>query len=250
MPRAVLLLATLVAQSTVAPDLREAIWDAVQSALPFPAANERHEPVDGNTSARWLVRRAGADDGGLVAEVIANPLNRDTQTRAARDMAAIQQEVFAAEQRAQVEFERAREAARRSGAPVPVEGITLDDEGVAGDRADAEERMTIEVEIGAAEHVMRIDAIDPPTVTALSGSTWLVKVSARELPGDGDARAHYYPAQAIVYVASAKPTFSESARRVFTVRTTGKDVISVTLRGNSDLIDQVVAQAHWSRVAR
>ncbi len=251
MLRALLFSTTLLAQTAVPYDLREAVWDAVRPALAFPAATERQEPVDGNATARWIVRRARSDEGALVAEVIANPLNPETQTRAAWSMAAIQQEVFAAERRAQVEFERAREAARRSGASVAVQGITLDDEGVAGDRADGEERMTIEMDTRRVEHASHIDAVDAPTVRDnVSGAPWLVKVPAREVQRDGESRAQYYPAQAIVYFASAKPIVNETGQRLFTVRATGDNVVAVILRGNSGLIDEVIARADWSRVRR
>jgi hypothetical protein len=248
MPRTVPLIVALLAQAAQA-NLADAVWSAVQTALPYPAATAQDEPVDGSTTARWIVRRAHADEGALVAEVIANPLNADVQARAAEDMAAIQQEVFAAERRAQVEFERARESARQSGAPVAVQGITLDDEGLAGDRADADERMTIEVETGRAEHVTRIHAGDAPAIgEGTRGATWIVTVPARQLTRSGDPRPRYLPAEAIVFFAAARPSINEAAQRVFDVRVVADVVVAVILRGNAVLIDQVLARADWSRV--
>lgn len=251
MPRALVLAAAVLAQAAAPADLQQAVWDAVQPVLTFPAATDENVPVDGSTSARWIVRRARADEGSLVAEVIANPLNREAQTQAARDMAAIQQEVFAAERRAQAEFERASREARQTGSAI-VRGITLDDEGVAGDRADAEERMTIEVE-SRAEHVARIEAVEAPAVKeSASGGVWIVTVPAREVRAPDASPARYFPAQAIVYLASARPVVNSGPAQIFTVRATSADrgaVVAVTLRGNRDLIDAVVARADWSRVA-
>jgi hypothetical protein len=249
--RALVLVAAVLAQAAAPAPLQQAVWDAVQPVLAFPAATDENLPVDGSTTARWVVRRARADEGALVAEVLANPLNRETQTQAAHDMAAIQQEVFAAERRAQVEFERASREARQSGSAI-VRGITLDDEGVAGDRADAEERMTIEVESGA-EHVVRLEGIEAPTVKGgVSGGPWIVTMPAREVRTPGASPARYFPAQAIVYIASARPLVNPGPSQIFTVRTTSADrgaVVAVTLRGNRDLIDAVVTRADWSRIA-
>jgi hypothetical protein len=249
-PRALLLAAALLTQAPSA-DLDDIVWDAVRPSLPFPEATDEQVPIDGSTTARWIVRRAGEDEDPLVAEVLANPLNRATQERAKQDMAAIQQEVFAAERRAQVEFERARETARRSGAPVSVHGVTLDDEGVAGDRADADERMTIEIETGRAEHVARLETVDAPVLSDMArGAAWLLKVGGREIPREGEPRSQYFPAQAVLYFSSAKPVISETARHIYTVRASGgrNNVIAVILRGNSELIDRVIGEADWNRV--
>lgn len=249
--------AVLAAQAPGSKDVDDAVWNAVRPALPFPAATERNEPADGSDSARWIVRRAAADEGTLVAEVLANPFNRETQALAVQDMAAIQQEVVAAERRAQVEFDRALSDVRESGRPVTVRGVSLNDEGMAGDRADAESRVTIEVETGRAEHVTRIDGVDAPTIRAhADGVTWTANVPPRTVDSaasaDG-ARAHYYPAQAIVYVGAAKPAVTQSAPHVFSVRTTPRDatgaVIAVIVRGNRDVVDEVLAKADWSRIA-
>jgi hypothetical protein len=132
---------------------------------------------------------------------------------------------------------------------VTLQGISLDDEGVAGDRADADERMTIEIETGRAEHVARIEAADAPLLSDTArGAAWLVKTAAREIRREGELRPQYFPAQAIVYFSSAKPAISQTAPGVYTARATGDNVIAVILRGNGELIDRVIAQADWSRV--
>jgi hypothetical protein len=239
-------------------EVRSAVWEAVHPALPFPAATARNEPEDGSDSARWIVRRATADEGALVAEVLANPFNRETQTVAVQDMAAIQQEVIAAERRAQLEFDRALSDVHETGTPVTVRGVSLNDEGVAGDRADAESRVTIEVEVGRAEHVTRIEGADAPAIRAhADGAAWVATLPPRTVDSGSSsdaARAHYHPAQAVVYFGATKPTVAESAPRAFSVRATpraGVDaVIAVIVRGNRALVDEVLAKAQWSRLAR
>jgi hypothetical protein len=250
--RALILFAALLAQAAAPADLKEAVWDAVHPALPFPAATEQNEPVDGSATARWLVRKAQADEEALVAEVVANPLNRDTQERATQDMAAIQKEVVAAERRAQVEFERALDNTRASGQATTIRGITLDDEGIAGERADAESAMTIEV---PSARDVTIDAVDAPTLKeSAAGAPWIVRVPARvvEKASGGRATAHYYPAEAVIYLASTKPTITEAPRHVFNLRATpanpGSVPVVIVLRGNGELIDAVIAKSNWSRL--
>lgn len=251
--RALLFVALFVTQGQPA-NLGEIVWNAVRPALPFPAATPDNTPVDGSAAARWIVRRASADEGPLVAEILANPLNRDVQARATRDMAAIQQEVFAAERRAQVEFERAREAAKQSASPVAVDGITLDDEGVAGDRADANERVVVEAESASAAHAVRVEAAEIPRLaeTPPPGAAWVVVAPAAETRPDGQTSARFYASQALVFFSASKPVISELAPHVFTVRTTpaGSDAIVVTLRGNAELVDDILQRADWSVISK
>lgn len=250
--RALLLAAALLTQTAVPAELREAVWAAVQPALPYPAATERNEPIDGSDRARWVVRRVPAAEGALVVEVLANPLNREAQDAAVQDMAAIQREVFAAERRAQVEFDRALGEVRETGQPVSVRGVTLSDEGLAGDRADAESRMVVEIAVPGAEHVVSIAAADAPRFAATThGATWVIKTPWRSLPGP-DGRTHYYAAEALVFFGAAKPAIGEKGPQLYTVRATPREGASsftlVTLRGNHDLVDDVLARADWSRI--
>lgn len=252
-----LLAAALAIQAPASTDVENAVWDVVRPALPFPAATARNEPEDGSESARWIVRRAAADEGALVAEVLANPFNRETQDVAVQDMAAIQREVVAAERRAQMEFDRALNDVHETGTPVTVRGVSLNDEGVAGDRADAESRVTIEVEIEGAAHVARIEGTETPTIRAhADGASWIATVPARIVERGAsadDTRPHYHPAQAIVYIGAAKPVVTSAAPRAFSVRATPRAgasaVIAVMVRGNRGLVDQVITKADWSRIA-
>jgi hypothetical protein len=252
--RALLLVAALLTQAAVPAEFREAAWSAVQPALPYPAATERNEPVDGSDRARWVVRRVPAAEGALIVEVLANPLNREAQNTAVQDMAAIQREVVAAERRAQLEFDRALGEVRETGQPVSVRGVTLSDEGLAGDRADAESRLTVEILMPGSEHTLSIASADAPRFAATTpGAAWVIKTPPRSLPGP-DGRTHYYAAEALVFFGAAKPAIGEKSAQVFTVRATPRDGASsftlVTIRGNHDLVDDVLARADWSSLTK
>lgn len=252
---AVVVTATLVVQAPARLPVQDAVWEAVQPALPFPAATERNEPVDGSATPRWVVRRGDAEQVPLVAEVMANPLNREVQQTAVQDMAAIQREVFAAERRAQAEVERAIDDVRATGKSVSVRGISLNDEGVAGDRADAESRLSIEVMTDAKQHTASVVSVEAPTfITTVRGPAWVVRVPARAVElsaASDDVRAHYYAAEALVYFDTVRPVLIESPAHTFAVRAeprAGATAVVVVLRGNSQLVEQVLAKADWSRI--
>ncbi len=246
-----LLVAALVLQAAPPADLREAVWAAVQPALPFPAANDRDEPVDGSEGARWIVRRVA--DGSLVVEVLAKLFNRDARATAVQDMAAIQREDIAAERRAQAEFDRAIGNVRETGVPVDVRGVTLSDEGLAGDRADAESRLTIDVEVSSAERTLAIAAAAAPRLADQArGAAWVITTPARLLPEA--ERPRYHAAEAVLAFAAVAPSIEAAGAGRFTVRAAPRDaaapLVLVTLRGNGSLIDQVLARGEWTRLRR
>lgn len=248
----VLLIAALLMQAVAPTDVRDAVWAAVQPALPFPTANDRDEPVDGSDSARWIVRRVAAE-GPLVVEVLANPFNREAQATAVQDMAAIQREVVAAERRAQVEFERAIGSVRETGVPVDVRGVTLSDEGLAGDRADAESRLTVDVEVSSVERTLSVAAAVAPRIAdEARGAAWVITTPARVLPESG-GRTRYHAAEALLAFAAGAPSIDAGVSGRFTVRAAPRDaaapLVLVTLRGNGTLIEDVLARGEWARMA-
>lgn len=121
-----------------------AVRAAMAPALPFPDTDaDGALPVDGKTTAPWMVRPPQAGDRAI--EVLANPLNEVNQARARRAMAQIENNIAAAQRRAELEYERAVAEAKRTGRSQEVDGISLSDEGVAGARIDAEQHVTIDV---------------------------------------------------------------------------------------------------------
>lgn len=252
MAATILLAAVLALQgSATASDVRAAVWAALQPALPFPAATDRNEPVDGSETARWVVRRAAGDEAPLVAEVLANPLNREAQVAAVKDMEAIQREVLGAERRAQAELDRAMSDVRERGGSRQIHGVTLDDEGVAGERADAESTLAVEVDDVMDEDAATITAAEPPAVTERPGA-FLVRVPARTVEAEGpDGRAHYYPAEARLYFTASAPSVVPAAAGTFIVRVVppAGGLTVVVVRGNQALVEQVLERADWSLLA-
>ena len=77
--------------------------------------------------------------------MLANPLNDANQLRAERAMAQIQDNIESAARRAAAQYDRAVAEAKRTGRSQDVDGVTLNDEGVAGEKIDAESHVAIEV---------------------------------------------------------------------------------------------------------
>src|SRR5215210_6359945 len=83
-----------------------AVRSAMAPALPFPNSDQEGSlPANGNTEALWMVRPL--QPGDRMIEVIANPLNEVNQLRAERAMAQIENNIQAAQRRAELQYDRA-----------------------------------------------------------------------------------------------------------------------------------------------
>lgn len=259
-----LALAVVASGATQAPAsdeaLREAVWAAVQPALPYPAATSDDMPVDGRPDARWLVRPADGVAGSdparpasplRVTDVVANPLNRENQARALQAMADIQSAVTAAERKAQAEFERTLGTTSRREPTRELSGISLDDEGVAGERADWEARLIVEARRGLARYEWPIAGSGSPTIAAVPNAA-SVSIGADEYDdAEGpDRRRRFRPAETRLFFGTSVPTVKSSGHGA-TVLVDGAapDSVEVILRGHADLVKQVTEKADWSRVA-
>jgi hypothetical protein len=121
-----------------------AVRAAMAPALPFPASDRLGSlPADGKSSAPWMIKPV--QPGEMTIEVLANPLNEDHQRQATKAMAQIEQSIEAAQRRADAQYERAIAEAKRTGRSQDVDGVSLDDEGLAGARIDAESHVSIQV---------------------------------------------------------------------------------------------------------
>jgi hypothetical protein len=121
-----------------------AVRQAMAPALPFPSSDELGSlPADGKATDLWMVKPIAPGDSTI--EILANPLNEEHQRRAAKAMAEIEQSIEAAQRRADVQFERAIAEAKRTGRSQDVDGVTLNDEGLAGARIDAESHVIVDV---------------------------------------------------------------------------------------------------------
>jgi hypothetical protein len=227
--------------------------EALRPALPYPEGDEAGmQPATGGDAHRWFVIWPAADDDPRVI-VRANPLHPETQRAVAEAEAAIQRAVAAAERRAQAAYDRALDEFRRTGKGSSIESITLDDEGVAGQRIDADLELTIAL---VPLSTLQVQSGIAPTVAAgTGGASWLVRIPANEyLEGDGAARRTVFHA-AEAYLAFGEPSRPDVSRlddRPLHAVTWahGSSGFLVVLRGNASLLDEVLTTANWSRLVQ
>lgn len=188
------------------PQVMNAVRAAMKPALPFPASDELGSlPADGKATDPWMVKPF--QPGDRTIEILANPLNEAHQRSAAKAMAQIGQSIEAAQRRADVQYERAISEARRTGRSQDVDGVSLNDEGLAGARIDAESHVLVEVR----------HSDDPPS-PAVNMTT----------------------ATSTVYRDDTGEHFRESESSV-TIGT-----LFITLRGNEALIAEILRKSDWN----
>ena len=231
----------------------EALIDAVRSTLPYPASDVAGElPSDGSAQSKWFVVWPTSSEEKRI-HVKANPLHPETQAAGAAAMARIQDAVVEAERKAQAAYDRALEELRRTGKSTSLDGVTLEDEGVAGQRIDAELELTIEL-VDAASFEMN-SAESPETTAGTNGVTWRITTQAntyRENAGSA-ARDRFQPAETrLIFGSIPRPVIRRigNSHRFEVAIASGASGFAVVLRGNEELLDRVATQADWSRLAR
>lgn len=257
--RAALIVALSIGQAAVvmtqSPRRIDALVDALRPALPFPAASpDGATPASGGPESRWFVVWP-TDPTDMSVIVKANPLHPDTQKAGATADGPIQAAIVEAERKAQAAYERAVAELKRTGKfSGDLTGISLEDEGIAGEKIDAELELTIDLEPGARS--FEVVSSQPPVIAAgMAGVTWVVTVPAntyREASG-ADTREHFRAAEARLYFGTLpRPTVSKRDDRPrFNVAVTpSADTFSVMLRGNEALLQNLLTTVDWSRVAR
>ena len=196
-----------------------AVRAAVTPALPFPASDALGSlPADGKHDGPWIVKPH--QPGDRTIEVLANPLNEEHQRRATLAMAQIEQSIEAAQRRADAQFEHAMAEAKRTGRSQEVDGVTLNDEGLAGARIDAESHVTIEVTFNRP-------AAAGVAITSTPSSVYR----------DDGGTERFREAQSIVSVGPAQP-----------VTGAGISSLAITLRGNEALIAELLRKSDWNRL--
>ena len=183
-----------------------AVRSAMAPALPFPNSDaDGSLPAGGNTEALWMVRPL--QPGDRTIEVIANPLNEVNQLRAARAMAQIDNNIQAAQRRAELQYDRAVSEAKRTGKSQEVDGVTLSDEGVAGAKIDAESHVTIEVFAGAPEFKLAIDSsIQPaPSSQVVIPGAVVLATPSNTFRDSSTNIERYAEAQTLVFLGRAAP---------------------------------------------
>jgi len=232
----------------------ETFIGVLRPALPFPSADASGElPATGGGESKWFVVWPTSDKEPRVV-IKANPLHPDTQAASATAMREIQEAVIAAERKAQAEYDRAVEQVKRTGTAADISGISLDDEGAAGDRIDAELELTIALEAGALRSFEVASSISPDVTRGTNGVTWVVSVAANTYrPADRvETRQRFRPAETrLLFGRIARPvvTRQRNADRFHVEITPATGAFSVVLRGNDELLKQVVATADWRRLS-
>jgi hypothetical protein len=233
----------------------DALVAAVRPALPFPAAvADGATPATGGADQKWFVVWP-SDPGDTSIVVKANPLHPDTQKAGATAEGPIQAAIIRAERKAQAAYERAVDEMKRTGKiNAELSGISLEDEGIAGERIDAELELTIDLEPGARSFEV-ISSQTPAVAAGTTGMTWLVTIPAnsyRETSGP-DTREHFRAAEArLFFGALPRPSVSRRDDRprfsVTVAQTT--DSFTIMLRGNEQLLQGLLSTVDWSGVAR
>jgi hypothetical protein len=245
------LLVVVAAVATQPSSRMAALVEAVTPLLPFPAASPDGEvPADSSTTARWFVIWPRTPDDTQIV-VKANPLHPEVQKESAAAMEEINAAIVEAERRAQAAYDKAMEQLRKTGRGADLETVTLDDEGLAGERIDAQLQVTIEL---SPVESFDIASSVPPVVSAgVKGASWLVTVTAntyRPRSGD-DRREHFREAESRLYFgAVSKPAVSRKGDDpLFRVTMSpAADTFSVVIRGNAELVARLTSGVDWSRV--
>lgn len=245
----------LAAVSAQAPDqpLVAAMVEALRPALPYPEADEHDLPVNGSTAPVWIVR--WPLPGEARVEIIANPLNAGNQERANKAEAEIQRAIMAAQQKAQAQYERAVAEFEKTGRTNAIEGITLGDEGIAGERFDAASRAIVTVG-QQPEYRIRIASSSEPSVSTTPFGA-IVRVSAnvfRERAANQPGEPRFHASEVHVLLgAGAPPTVTRTGQNAFEITSTpgpAARTALVSVRGNEEIVEQVLARAAWELIAR
>jgi hypothetical protein len=228
----------------------KAVRAAMAPALPYPDTDDSGSlPVDNDSEALWMV--IPPQPGDETFEVVANPLNRINQARAARAMKQIEENVEAAQRRASAQFERAVADAQRTGKSQPVDGVTLADEGIAGARIDADSHVTIDVRSNQGAYRFEIEsalAPAPSTQPPLPAGAAVIAVAANTFRDDQAGADRYAEAQTVVLLGKLTPQvskFADHSYEVAAIAATPSSIV-VKMRGNELLIADLLRKTNWT----
>ena len=226
--------------------------EAVKPALPFPAAAaDGAIPERGGEDSKWFVVWP-AESGDTTIMVKANPLHPDTQKLVAKAEEAIQRAVAVAERKAQAAYDRALDELKRTGKSTDLDGISLEDEGAAGQRLDAELELTIELVDPASYQIG--SGVAPTVATGPPGVTWQIAIPPNTFQDQqtADRRDRFAASETrLVFGPMARPSVNrvDDRPRVAVTLPAASGGLAVVLRGNDTLLKQVLAAADWSRIA-
>ena len=205
-------------EEALAARVMTAVRAALAPGLPFPDSDaDGSLPVGANTTSLWMVRPLQPGDRAI--EVLANPLNEVHQARATRAMAQIEQAITSAQRRADAQYERALAEAKRTGRSQDVDGVSLNDEGLAGARIDAESHVTIDVLFNQPAYRVEIaSSVEPapPRELTIPGAVSVISVPANVFRGEKDferfceAEFHVYLGQVSAAARCAAASISDT----------------------------------------
>lgn len=248
----VALVTVLCASATFAQDATEsrvmsAVWAAMKPALPFPATDRTGAvPIDGATEPLWMVRPP--EPGTMTLEVLANPLNAVNQLRAERAMAQIQNNIESAQRRAAAQYDRAVAEAKRTGKSQEVDGVTLHDEGVAGQKIDADSHVSIEVASRQQSYAFQIaSAMESLSTTTLPDGRVMIGVPASIYHDEALGADRYAEAETFVFLGRIPPPqVRHLSKHSFEIIATAElPSLVVRLRGNETLIADLLGKTDW-----
>lgn len=257
--RAVAVLVVFFAQAALAqvPGDRviQAVRAAMAPALPFPETDDSGAvPTNGNTEALWMVRPP--EPGETRFEILANPLNEVNQLRATRAMAQIENNIAAAQRRAEAQYDRAVAEAKRTGKSQEVDGITLGDEGVAGAKIDAESHVLVEVVFDQPSYSFDVSSSVRPAPSSqgpVAAAAAVIVVPSNTYRDARGAMDRYAEAETLVFLGRfSAPEVNEHGEHAFTVTAAAPSDSErsrsavVRLRGNEVLIADLVRKTNWN----
>lgn len=238
--------------------LHRAFVAALRPALPFPEAGADGTPINGQTDPVWTVRWPDASEARV--EVLANPLNAENRERALAVEKAIQQAAMKSQRRSQGDYEQALSDFARTGRVAGIREISLDDEGVAGQRYDADSHLVLSVASLDDDLSFSVaTGIAPGVVTGVAGPATVIRVPANVYKAQAEAGLppdeHYCAEQAWVVFGASGPATIERREDgpqadvtvPVAVAPTGRRAgLVVTISGNPSLVDQTLRDADWS----
>lgn len=238
-------------------DVMKAVRAAMNPALQsFPLTEaDGAVPVGGNTEALWMVRPLEAGDTAI--EIHENPLNQVNQAKAAKAMAAIERNIEAAQRRADAQYDRAVEEARRTGKSQEVDGVTLSDEGIEGAKIDAESQVIVDIAFNQPAYRYAIVGAAPPvTSSELNGAVSIVAFPSNTYKDSIDKSDRFFAAETLVFLGRvAAPQVSKRGDNSYEVSVTatpadhaGVNTIVLRFKGNEALVKDLLNKTAWSQL--
>ena len=239
--------------------LRDALMAAVRPALPFPEASNDGTPSGDDPGPLWTVHWPAEDSA--VVEVLANPLNAENRARALKAEAAIQKAAMQSQQRSQADYDKAVSDFQKTGRVSEIREISLRDDGLTGERYDAESQLTIDARVVDLPQRLTVGTGRLPEMfPGSSAAAAIIRVAANEYQEPGESGApsatRFCPEQAwLLFGPIGAPAVSRTNQHEAAIAVTGPagagsgKAILISLRGNVELVDRVLQRANWALVS-